>query len=189
MFDEKLTLPVVISKVKDPDTYYTALSGSQLVCTVLDSDLNLVARGVGMSWNENYQKTPILEWGHRHVVEIVTGMQNIGQITVQSMFFMQLNDVMPTFKNLVSRRELQVIVQIAEHEDPKLAGLVVDVFQGVHIQGQSGNWSAQSLYLRNAQLLYRKRLTGLDWAKQQNNTDYPANWGEMPKTALKIGNK
>lgn len=187
MYGELLTLPTLIKEVKDQESYYQALSGSQLVVTLLDGGLNLVARGTGFQWNENYQKMPIPEWGQRHIIEIVTGQMNVGQASIQSMFFMNLNDTLPTFKNLVSRRELEIIVQIADHEDPALAGLVLDVFQGVHIQGQSGNFSAQSLYLRNANMMYRKRLTGLEWARLSNDTNYPAE-PEIAVAPIGIGN-
>jgi len=167
-------LPIKIKQIDDPETYYQALSGSQLVLTVIDKSFNLFARGTGMSWNEQYQQTPVMEWGQRYCLEIVTGAMTPGQIAVQSIYFMKMNDTLPTQKNLASRRELTAIVQIAKHEDPALAGIVLDVFQGVKIAGRQGNWNAQSLYLSNANMMYRKRMTGLDWKQSNSGVLYPS---------------
>jgi len=173
-YGEKYNLPVNIKAIEDPSVYYQALSGSQLVCQVFDESYNLFARGMGMSWNEQPQQTPVMEWGQRYCLEIVTGAMPPGQIAIQGMYFMKLNDTMPTYKNLASRRELFAMVQIAKHEDQALAGIVLDVFQGVKIAGQQGNWNAQSLYLKNANMMYRKRLTGIDWKMQNADFKYPA---------------
>lgn len=181
MFGEKLALPIKIGQIVDSESYYQALHGSQLLVSVIDDKKNLVARGMGMSWNENYQLTPILEWGQRYSVEIVKGAMPPAQLSIQSMYFMHLNDTLPTFKNLVSRKELTALIQIATHEDEALKGIVLDVFQGCIIQGQQGNWNAQSLYLRNANLLYRKRLKGIEWAKLNQSALYPAKAGEEMK--------
>ena len=174
---EGVQVPILIKSVKNPDWYYTNFAGSALTFTIYEEtkdSFNVVARGMGVSWSENYQKTPIMEWGKRHCVEIVTGAMPVGQLSIQSMFFMQLNDALPTYKNLTSNRELNAFIQIGANEDPAIAGLVLDVFQGVHIVGQQGNWNAQSLYLRNANMMYRTRLTGLEWALKKNSTLYPA---------------
>lgn len=186
-YGETLLAPIKVGNISNSDVYYKALSGSQLECLVLDSSAtpatNLVARGTGFSFNENYQQTPVLEWAQRKSLEIVTGLMPPGQIQIATLFFMNLNDNMPTVRELVNLTELSVMVRIALHEDPKLQGLVLDVFQGVKIGGQSGNWNAQSLYLRNAQLIYRERLTGLQWlqanpglanAQAGQNAAYPA---------------
>lgn len=178
MFNEAFDLPIKIGEEKDSESYYQSLHGSQLVVTVLDGTKNLVARGMGMSWNENYQLTPVMEWGQRYSVEIVKGAMPAGQIQIQSMYFMQLNDTLPTYKNLVSKKELSVIVQIADHEDESLKGVVLDVFEGCVIQAQSGNWNAQALYMRNANLLYRKRLKGIEWVKKIATAKYPAAAGD-----------
>lgn len=178
MFGEKLELPIKIGEITDPESYYQSLHGSQLRVTVLDNENNLVARGFGISWNENYQMTPVMEWGQRYSVEIVKGAMPPGQLQIQSMYFMKLNDTLPTYKNLVSKRELTVIVQIADHEDETLKGVVLDVFQGCVIQAQSGNWNAQNLYMRNANLLYRKRLKGIEWVKMNASSKYPAKAGD-----------
>ncbi len=180
MFGELLELPVRLEEVTDPDAYYSGYHGSQLVLTVLDGAYNVVARGFGMQFNEQYQKQPVMEWGHKHCVEIVTGAMPPGQLTIQTLYFAHYNDVMPTHENLVSRRELQAIVQVASHEDDAIAGLVLDVFEGVHIAGQNGNWNAQNLYMRNGILMYRKRITGLKWADKAG-ADYPASGGDAPK--------
>lgn len=178
MYNEKFELPIKIGKEIDSESYYQSLHGSQLVVTVLDGKKNLVARGMGMSWSENYQMQPILEWGKRYSVEIVKGSMPAGQIQIQSMYFMKLNDTLPTYKNLASRKELTAIVQIAEHEDEALKGVVLDVFEGCVIQAQSGNFNAQALYMRNVNLLYRKRLKGIEWVKKNATAKYPAEAGD-----------
>jgi hypothetical protein len=178
MYGEKLDLPIKIGDIPDSESYYQSLHGSQLLVKVLDNENNLVARGMGVSWNETYQMTPVMEWGQRHAVEIVKGAMQPGQIQVQSMYFMKLNDTLPTYKNLASKRELKVIIQIADHEDDSLKGVVLDVFEGCVIQAQSGNWNSQSLYMRNANILYRKRLKGIEWVKANQSAKYPAKAGD-----------
>lgn len=182
MFNEILELPMLVGEIKNPEIYYSAHHGSSLIFTLFDGTENLVARGMGMQWNENYQMTPVMEWGQRYCLEIVDGAMQPGQLTINGMNFLQLNDTLPTYRNLIQRRELTGIVQIAEHEKAEFRGLVIDVFQGVKIGGQSGNWNAQSLYLRNANMMYRKRLTGLEWlainpdlgAQTASRAAYPA---------------
>ncbi len=174
MFNEKFDLPIKIGAVSDTESYYQALPGSALVVQVFDGASNLIARGFGVSWNETYQLTPVMEWGKRYSVEIVKGAMPPGQISIQSMYFMDLNDTLPTYKNLVSKRELQAMIQIADHEDETLKGVVLDVFQGVVIQGQQGNFSSQNLYLRNCNMIYRTRLKGIEWLNLNPTAKYPA---------------
>jgi len=176
-FGEILAPRIKVGTIDNPELYYKALSGSQLVLSVLDGSNNLVARGTGMNWNEQFQQTDLAEWGQRHSLEIVTGRQPIGQITIQTFFFMHINDSLPTTSGLKewAVSELSAIVQIAEHEDPNLSGLIIDAFEGVKIAGQSGNWNAQSQYMKNMSLVYRVRLNGLEW--KQSHADgvaYPA---------------
>jgi hypothetical protein len=178
MYNEKLELPIRIGSIEDTESYYQALPGSALVVQVLDGSKNLIARGFGASWNETYQMTPVMEWGKRYSVEIVKGAMPPGQISIQSMYFMDLNDTLPTFKNLASKRELTAIIQIANEEDATLNGIVLDVFQGVVIQGQQGNFNASNLYLRNCSMIYRKRLKGIEWLKLNPALKYPAKVGE-----------
>jgi hypothetical protein len=164
--------------IKDTEFYHKALSGSQLVCSLYDAkNNNLIARGSGLSWNETFQQTDLPEWGQRHSIETVTGRQPIGQLTIQTFFFMQLNDALPTTQGLKNWAvdELIAQVQIAAHEDPRLAGLVIDVYEGVKIAAQSGNWNAQSQYMRNVSLIYRIRKSGADYYLKNKNATYPAN--------------
>lgn len=182
MFGENLGLPIRVGEVQNPQVYYSLHHGSSLVFTLFDQEHNLVARGSGMQWNENYQVTPFMEWGQRHCLEVVKGAMPPGQISLQTANFLHLNDTMPTARNLVERRELTALVQIAEHEDPNYMGLVIDVFKGITIQVQSANWNAQSLYLRNANMLFRTRLTGMLWLAEnpdlanatEDHAAYPA---------------
>jgi hypothetical protein len=179
MYNEKLGLPLKIGTVVDTESYYQAIPGSAIVVQVIDSGNNLVARGFGASWNETYQMTPVMEWGQRNSVEIVKGAMPPGQLNIQSMYFMQLNDTLPTYKNLVSKRELTAIFQIADHEDSSIVGVILDVFQGVIIQGQQANFNAQSLYLRNLNMIYRKRLKGIEWLALNSGILYPAQAGTV----------
>lgn len=183
MFGEKLLPPIKVGNVVDPASYYRAFSGSQLVCRVLDKTNNLVARGMGVSFSESYQMTPILEWANRKSIEVVDGMALPGQVQIQTMQFMQLNDSLWTARDLPNIDELTTIVQVADEEKVSIKGLVIDVFSGCKIQAQNGNWTAQGLYTRTCSLIYRERITGLQWAAA--NTDlfsaasdhaaYPAN--------------
>lgn len=176
-YGEVLAPRIKVGTVSNPDAYYKALSGSQLVCSILDGANNIIARGTGMNWNETFQQSDLPEWGQRHSLEIVSGRQPIGQMTIQTFFYMHLNDSLPTTSGLKAWavNELSGIVQIAEHEDPILAGLIIDAFEGVKIAGQSGNWNAQSQYIKNVSLVYRVRLNGLEWVQAHaGGTTYPA---------------
>lgn len=187
MFGEILDLPYVIAEVKDSEIYYSAHHGSTLTLSLFDDEFSLVARGTGMQWNEQYQMIPVMEWGQRHCLEISEGAMPPGQLVINAMNFLHLNDAMSTYRKLVQRKELQAIVQVAQHEKPEFRGLVIDVFQGVKISGQSGNWNAQTLYLRNANMIFRKRLTGLEWlalnpglaAQTDEHGAYPAAGSEV----------
>lgn len=163
MFDETLALPVVIKNIKDPQVYYKSFHGSQLRLSIFDAGNNLVVRGIGCSWNENPQITPILEWNHRFSVEIVKGAIPPGQMTIQTLYFFHLNDSLPTLRKLPNLSELSAIVQISDTEDPRIRGLVLEAFQGCVVGGQSGNWNSTSLYLKQAQVWFRKRLSGAEW--------------------------
>jgi hypothetical protein len=188
-FGDVLDVPVKIGEVGDPESYYKALPGSALLVKVFDNEFNLIARGLGFSWAENYQNFPVMELGQRHCIEIVKGAMPPGQINYQGMYFMNLNDTMPTYKNLVSTRELSALVQIADHEDASLNGIVLDVFQGLVIQGQQGNFNAQTLYLRNCNMIYRTRLTGLEWKNLNPAVKYPAASGGVQTTIAPAGMK
>jgi hypothetical protein len=184
MYGEKLGLPIVVADidVADAKTYYSLHHGSSLVFSLMDGAENLIARGSGISWNESYQMTPYMEMGQRHCLEVVKGAMPPGQISIQSAYFLKLNDTLPTAENLVEKRELTGIVQIAEHEDPTLKGLVLDVFEGVSISVQNGSFNAQSLYLRNATAVYRLRKSGMLWLREnpsfgeqtESHAAYPA---------------
>lgn len=180
MYGEKLETPLKFTQISETDkeSYYQSLHGSQLVALVMDGENNLVARGFGLSWSENYQMNPVMEWGERNATEIVSGAMPPGQINVQSMYFLRLNDSMPTYKNLVERKELKVLIQIQNHEDEAINGIVLDVFEGCKIQGQQGNFNSQSLYMRNASILYRKRFTGAEYVKAVAGLKYPATIAE-----------
>lgn len=164
-----LKSPIVVGEIKNKDIYYQQFHGTNLVFTVYEQDpisktnRDLVARGQGINWNEQYQMIAEPEWGQRRVIEIVEGAMLAGQLAFQSMWFMHLNDNLPTYRKLGKGSYLTCIVQVATHERAELKGLVLDVFQGVKIQGQSGQWNSNSKYLRNGTMLYLERLTGLEW--------------------------
>lgn len=164
-----LELPVKVGEIKNRDIYYQQFHGTNLICTVYEQDpvtkvnRNLVARGTGLTWNEQYQIIGEPEWGQRRVIEIVEGAMLPGQLTIQAMNFLHLNDSLPTYRNLGKGSYLTCLVQVATHERAELKGLVIDAFLSVKLQGQSGQWNANSKYLRNANLIYLERLTGLEW--------------------------
>mgnify|MGYP001408416440 CR=1 FL=1 len=176
-YGEIMDVPIKIGEISDPDSYYKSLPGSALVMKVFDNEFNLVARALGMSWSENYQNFPVMELGQRYCVEIVKGAMPPGQLNIQGLFLMQFNDTLPTAKNLVSNRELSALVQIADHEDSALSGIVLDVFKGCVFQGQQGNFNSTSLYLRNANLIFRTRMTGLEWKQKNPSLKYAAKPG------------
>jgi len=158
-----LPLPMKIGNIENKDVYYQQHHGTTLRLTVMDGNNNLVARGQGVTWNEQYQMVAEPEWAERRVIEIVEGAMLPGQLTFQSMYFFHLNDSLPTYRNLGKGDYLQCMVQIASHERAELKGLVLDVFRQVKIQAQSGQWNANTKYMRNGTMLYLERLTGLEW--------------------------
>ncbi len=168
-YGEKMLSPIKVGNIKNPDVYFKALSGSQLECLVLDGATNLVARGTGFSFNQSPQQTPVPEWGQRKVLEIVTGMMMPGQAQIQSMFFMHLNDSLPTVADLPNTTDLTILVRIAQHENVNLMGIVLYALTGARIAGESQNWNAQSLALINAQVIFREKLTGLQWLSQNSD--------------------
>jgi hypothetical protein len=185
MYGELFEVPILIKKVTNTDIYYKLHHGSSLIFTLFDQNKNLIARGTGMSWNENPQLAPYMEWGKKYCIEIVKGAMNPGQLTVQGANFLHLNDSMPTVANLIENRELTAFVQVGPDEAIATRGLVIDVFKGVFVGAQSGNWNSQTLYMRNAQMMFRKRMTGAEWlndnpglgAANSDHAAYPANVG------------
>lgn len=164
--------PVFTGEITDSENYYKQHSGVSLVFTIFDpgNDRDLVARGQGMQWNEQYQLYAEPEWGQRRVIEIVEGAMLAGQINFRTMMFFHLQDNMPTYRELGKSEYLECMVQIASHEKAALKGLVLDVFRGVKFQGQQGQWDANSKYLRNGTMWYMERLKPLEWLEE--NPDY-----------------
>jgi len=111
------------------------------------------------------------EWGKQRVIEIVEGSLLAGQLTFQSMNFLHINDSLPSTPKDMNSSYLTCIVQIAANAGikPEAKGLVIDVFQGVKIQAQSGNWSATSKYLRSGQMIFLERLTGYEWVMRNGD--------------------
>jgi hypothetical protein len=172
-FDVDFDVPIVVQEdnISDKAVYYEQHHRSNLIFTVLDQERNLVARGVGMNWSQTQQMSADPEWGKQRVIEIVEGSMLAGQLSFQSMNFFHLNDSLPSTPKDMNSSYLTCIVQVANNEaiKPSARGLVIDVFQGVKIQGQSGSWNATSKYLRNGQMIFLERLTGLQWL--QKNAD------------------
>lgn len=186
MFREEFKLPVVVGDIKSDEVMFRQWQGSQLIYTLFDGENNIIARGTGMNWNENYQMNGDNEWGRRHVIEIVDGAMGLGQISIQTMYFFHLNNNLPTYRSLGRKGELTGIVQVRDHELPQYKGLVLDVFEGVKIAGLSGNWSANTKYLMQIQSVYRIRKNAIEWLDENpdlaSQTDehapYPAAVGQ-----------
>ena len=172
------TLPILIGDIteNDKDLYYQQHHGASLIFTIMEAGTtnNLIARGTGIQWNEQYQILGEPEWGARRVIELVEGAALPGQLSFQTMYFFAVNDKLPTWRSLGNQDYLQCVVQIASHERAELKGLVLDVFNQVKIVGQSGQWNANTKYLRNGSMLYLERMTGAEWVKQ-NSTFAAAN--------------
>lgn len=184
IFDVNFKIPAKVGEIVDPKVYYEQHHGSNLVFSVIDNDRNLVARGIGINWNQTRQMTANPEWGKPRVIEIVEGALLAGQLSFQSMFFMHLNDNLPTTADYTNNSYLTCIVQVASHVKPAAKGLILDVFEGVKIQGQSGNWNSNSNYLRNGTMIFLERKTGLQYANANglmnaaadgSRAAYPAN--------------
>ncbi|HEX2868736.1 MAG TPA: hypothetical protein VHO03_16970 [Ignavibacteriales bacterium] len=161
--------------VNRDDLYTRGHSGSSLVFELYKKGKdgkteNLIARGTGLSWGENYQNFPVQEWGKDSVSEVVIGAMQLGQLQFSSVLFFKLKDKMPTFKNIREFRELTAKVFLAEDlADPDavcLRGKVVDYFVGVYITGQSENWNSQSLALKNGNMVFRQRFSPEEYYKE-----------------------
>lgn len=169
-------LPIKIADISAEvkDIYYQQHHGTSLIFTIKESGTtdNLVARGTGLTWNEQYQFVAEPEMGARRVIEIVDGAMLPGQLSFQTMYVFAINDRLPSWRTLGNTGYLECIVQIAKHERAELKGLVLDVFRQVRIQAQSGQWNANTKYMRNGTMLYLERLTGAEWVK--DNATYAA---------------
>ena len=154
--------------------YQMGHSGSSLMLSLLDGKNNLIARGIGVSWSDNNQVTPVMEYGHRKPTELIEGAVNAGQLQVQSLYFLQLNDSLGSYRDLILKKEFTAIVYIAMTERPEDRGTILDCFQGCKIASNQGSFNAQNMYTRNVNLMYRYRETGLEWASKSASTFYPA---------------
>ncbi len=161
-----LTTPIKVGAIKNPEVYYEGHMGANLVFTVIDKNKSLVARGVGMQWNQSRQLSAQPEWGKKRVIEIVEGAILPGNLTFNSMNFFHLNDNLPTTPDYTNNGYLTCFVQTAEHNKPSARGLIIDVFRGVKFAAHSGNWNANSQYMMNGQMMFLERLTGLEWVAQ-----------------------
>ncbi len=176
-YDGNLEEPILHTQISPTDeaVYNRAFSGADLVFLLLDGNANLVARGVGVSWSENYQQSPVQEYGHRYPTEIVTGAANAGQLQLQTVYFLKLNDYIGTHSNLILDKEFTAIVGLGDENDPDLLAKldVTDVFRGVKVVANSGNFSAGQTYMRNISFMYRKRLSGIQNLNEAGGP-YPA---------------
>lgn len=184
-------VPVVIKDISTDkrDQYYRSFHGAGLKFSLFEEGKdgwNLIARGLGVTWNEQYQQTPVMELNERRCLEIVTGAMPPGQLSIQTVYFMQLNDGLPTSANLASINDIYAMVQVGDNEPSNVKGLVLDVFKGIKIAGRQGNFNATSLYLTSANMMYRDRMTGLEYLSTSNYTkNYPASY--TPTTIDTIG--
>lgn len=185
-FDFNFKTPVKVGEIVDPQVYYEQHHGSNLVFSVIDDSKNLVARGIGINWNQARQVQANPEWGQPRVIEIVEGALLAGQLTFQSMFFMHLNDSLPTTPDYTNNGYLTCIVQVAQHTKPSVRGLILDVFEGVKIQGQSGSWNSTSSYLRNGQMIFLERKTGLQFANEMSDLQNAAADGSRAAYPAKV---
>lgn len=178
MYDGTLEPPIQHNQitVNDEAVYNRAFSGADLVILLLDGAANLIARGVGVSWSDNNQQQPVMELGHRAATEIVTGAMNPGQLQVQTVYFLKLNDYIGNHSNLILDKEYTAIVGLGDENDPDLLGKleVLDVYIGVKINANSGNLAAGQNYMRTVSMIYRKRLTGIQYKVANAASKYPA---------------
>ena len=149
----------------------TGFSGISMVFELYDpiGKKNMIARGTGISWSENYVTHDVAEWGENAITEIVQGVMGVGQLQIQSLLFFHLNDTMPTAQSLLNFRELTAKEFIKPDyttgagDSASLAGKVVNYFEGIHFTGQSGSWNPQSLAMRNITLKYRRRYNSYEY--------------------------
>jgi hypothetical protein len=164
--NEVLPAPVIVGDIKDSSVYYKNPHGSSLLFTVIDENRNLIARGVGVNYSETYQNTPVMELNEKFSKEVVMGAMPPGNLTVQTIFYLHLNDMLPNASNLTDPKEYTAIIQLGDKVNANLRGLVINVFTGVNLISQGGNVNAQANLTQNIQFSYRVRMNGLQWAEQ-----------------------
>lgn len=178
MYDNTLEPPIQHSEINitDEGVYTKAYSGADLVFLLLDGANNLIARGVGCSWNDTNQATPVMEYGHRYATEIVMGATNPGQLQVQTVYFLKLNDYIGNHSNLILNKEFTALVGLGDQNDPDLLAKleVLDFFKGVVVTANSANFSSGQQYMRNISFMYRKRITGIQYKAANAASKYPA---------------
>jgi hypothetical protein len=163
--------------ISDESTYLRSFSGSDLIFDLIHPTFgSLIARGIGVSWNDAPQQFPVMEWGERKATEIVTGAQNVGTLQINSMYFLKMNDFLGDYSNLSLDIEYIGLVKISNQVSGNTAQKlkVLDWFIGLKPSGNSANFSAQQMYMRNMSFMYRMRLTGIQYKKKNGSSLYPA---------------
>ncbi len=177
-YDGTLEPPIQHNQISvtDEAVYSRAYSGADLVFMLLDGAQNLVARGVGVSWSDNNQIIPVMELGKRYATELVSGAMNPGQLQIQTVYFLKLDDNMGNHSNLILDKEYTAIVARGDECDPNLIQKldVLNFFKGVKIAANSANTASGQNYMRTVSFMYRKRITGIQYKAANAASKYPA---------------
>lgn len=131
---------------------------------------NIIARGANFDWQENYNILPVVEYNEYFIQEQVIGLQELGKGSVSTWEILRINDNLPSVKTLAHESEMTVLEVVGDQHPQR--GLVLNVFYGVRIIGQSGGFSPTGLAGRNVSLTYRYRLPGKDYKALVKDAKY-----------------
>jgi len=135
--------------------YKTGFAGAHVVLEVLNGSDNVIARGMGASFNDSIQVLPVQELGKRKVEEVVLGAQQPGQLQVQTLMTFEGEDKLPQWNSIFSYKNMTASLKVVgDYDDVDLKGKVLVQFKGVHFQNTSGNVTPQGNIMRNVTMMY-----------------------------------
>ncbi len=167
--------------VNNPSQYQQGYNGTaQKVIFVKGTELtakNIAARGSGFSWQVATPVSQADEINSRIINETNYGRQELGTGTIDIVFNLQANDQMPTAQSLGSEGEM-TIFEVTGDDHPmtsaELGAVVQNVFLGARIVSQASSDVVNQQKMLNVNIIFRERLTGLQWKQLNSSANYPA---------------
>jgi hypothetical protein len=138
---------------------------------------NIIAQGRNMSWSEDYQITPVIEWDTYFSQESVIGMQGMGSWSIGSYYTLRLADSLPTIRSLPFEGEMQMIQQLGK-EHPN-SGIVLNAWFGVRITRQGSGQDVNGLMMQDVSGIFRYRMSPKEWKLQNPISLYPGDVKEV----------
>ena len=165
----------IVTSVLNPEFYGKSTSGVAMHVIIAKPTalgVNIVARGSNFSWSYNFEINPVEEYNTRFIQETVNGKMTLGSGTLATMLIMEINDKLPTYKDLSKDEEL--IIYHVSGEDEEVPNVVYQAFFGVKISGRSGSSGSTGLAMLNIPFVFRKHYTGSDYKLKNSASQYPA---------------